>query len=289
MAKTKDQCTLIEGIVTEYINQQFSKIKQIDEDTSIIVLGKSYIEDATNWLFQRQSDAIVQFNTYEEAVGDFVTNQTANFSKGQTKYYKALLKMLETSRSEGVSYRNKYSLTGILMGGVISCGYIILKYLFDASIKTENDVSDRYSIPVLKTIIIEGNHYLFVDRMVRWLRNIPHEDRETALSTAATDVGILMNKGKAKNLYIVKTDDSNYIQEVAEALQKKLITKDPSLSVTIGTPESDPDNMVRFSENESVVLIAETRKTKTSSFDKCYEMINRYNSDVLGAIVLKEA
>ena len=290
VAKTQEQCNKIEAIVSESIEKQFDTIKGIDEKALLTKLGSNYSENLADWLMGRQTEAINNLNNVENTIKNFNNNQVNNLSEGQKKYYNVLLEtQKEDSQNAPKTSKLKYLIVGIFGGGIISCGYILLKYLFDTTIKTEGDISSRYNIPVLKSIVVEKRKTALFDKVVRMLRNIQEEDNERALDLAATDIKILMDKTGTEKLYIVETSDSNISQEIAAHLRKKLVEEKENKSVLVGAPVINPEAMIDMSKSDNVILLVETKKTKQISADKSYELFERFNSNVLGAIVIKRA
>lgn len=290
VAKTKEECNQIARIVEESINQQFFAIKAIDEDAIIAVLGSNYNENVPDWLMSRQTEAIITLKEVENSIKEINNNQINSLNTNQKNYYNVLLESFYDGGNRNVykTSKLKYFAVGFVGGALVCCGYILLLYLLDTSIKTEGDISYRFNMPILKTVVIEGKKHLLVERVVRLLKGIDLEDKEKSLNLVATDIRILMNKKEAKKLYIVKTADSTDSQEVAESIKSILEGSGTGVSVSIGMPERESFDMSDLAESESVVILAEVRKTLFKTLDNYYERLSRYDSNVLGAVVLKK-
>ena len=284
IARTSNQCDEIGSIVEDAIFDQLNDFRKTDPNARISLIGSNYTENLSGWLISKQNDAINQLNSVENTIKNFNNNQVNNLSAEQKAYYNLLVARDadQPLRIEGPS-KKKFLVIGAFGGFVLACGWIVLQYLFNSSIKTKEDIS-VYNIPVLNVVNIDGKKHPIFNRFIRKLRDISDQDMDTSIQMAATDIGILADKSNTSSIYLVETSGT----EEENAIANKLIEKIKSIgsyNISAGKPLESPEELKKMSEAENIVLLAEIQKTKMNLTDKYYEVFQRYNSNVLGSIV----
>ena len=286
IAKSKEQCQKIEAIIDKALDAQLTALRKFDPNATLSFIGSNCSENLRSWVIARQNDAISQLNSVENTIKNFNNNQVNNLSAEQKAYYNLLIARDadQPLRIQGPS-KKKFLVIGAFGGFVLACGYVVLKYLFTASIKTKEDISLAYNIPVLNTITIDGKKHPLFDKLIRKLRDIDGRDMDVSIEMAASDIGILMDKSGTDSLYLIETSGTDDESGIAAKLVDKIKSENDNYNVCVGKPLDSAEELKKMASADNVVHLAEIQKTKMDLTDKYYELFQRYGSNVLGSIV----
>ena len=286
IAKSYEQCERIETIVENSIYEQLEELKKIDDNARLSLIGRNYSNDLSAWIMNRQNEIVTNLTNLENVIKNFNNNQLKNLSDEQKIYYDLLVsKYNDQSTVEATPSKKKYLIIGVFGGFVLACGFIVLKYLFTASIKTKKDISLAYNIPVLNTITIDGKKHPLFDKLIRKLRDIDGRSMGASIEMAASDIGILMDKSGTDSLYLIETSGTDDESGIAAKLVDKIKSENDNYNVCVGKPLDSAEELKKMASADNVVLLAEIQKTKMDLTDKYYELFQRYGSNVLGSIV----
>ena len=286
IAKSKEQCQEIEDIIDKALDAQLATLRTFDPNATLSFIGSNCSENLRSWVTARQNDAISQLNSVENTIKNFNNNQVNNLSAEQKAYYNLLIARDadQPLRIQGPS-KKKFLVIGAFGGFVLACGYVVLKYLFTTSIRTKEDISLAYNIPVLNTITIDGKKHPLFDKLIRRLRNIDGRSMGASIEMVASDIGILMDKSGTDSLYLIETSGSDDESSIAAKLVDKIKSENNNYDICVGKPLDSAEELKKMASADNVVLLAEIQKTKMDLTDKYYELFQRYGSNVLGSIV----
>ena len=87
-------------------------------------------------------------------------------------------------------------------------------------------------------------------------------------------------------MYLIETSGTLEEEDILKGLKDKLQTTRNDIDVKIGKPLEDPTALKEMAESDNIILSSDLRKTKLSVTDKYCDIFNRYDSNVLGAVVI---
>ena len=287
IAKSYDQCDELQAIVDEAIKESMRKIKTLDPDATLVIVGDNYTDNLSQWIIDRQNDTINKLNNVENTIKNFNNNQVKNLSAEQNHYYELLVARDADQPMDLKSpSKKKFLVFGAAIGFVLSCCYYALKYLLDGTIKTKDEICSLYGMPVLNTVAVTGRKVPLFDRIIRTLRGIGKTETDESIDLIASDIGILMEKSNSRSLYVIQTSKTEEETLIAESLKNAIMSENKDYSVVIGTPVSDSKALKDMASSDNVVLLTDLRKTKKATTDRYYDLFERYDSNVFGSVVI---
>ena len=104
----------------------------------------------------------------------------------------------------------------------------------------------------------------------------------------ASDIGIILEKAGAKNVYIISDMDTELEKQVSEELRDILDKQESADNIIIGDPLSDPEELKQFAKVDTAIIMMQLKQTLRSKVDKWVQLCERYDIRVADTITLEE-
>lgn len=188
----------------------------------------------------------------KESAQKIVSAQKENDETGKTA------KKDETPKA---SISKKYLVVGAFLGLVLAVVIIVLRYMFDPTIKTSKDLQMFYG--------------------TNFIGDVEHADG--ALLAASKIINMCSNRQIKKVLIAGKmaTENEAAIKEVVDAVEKKGIVAD-----IIGDILTDADAVQTLEAKSNVVLVEAVRKSKYEDFNQEKALCESLDAQLLGYIAI---
>lgn len=159
------------------------------------------------------------------------------------------------------SISKKYLVVGAFLGLVLAVVIIVLRYMFDPTIKTSKDLQMFYG--------------------TNFIGDVEHADG--ALLAASKIINMCSNRQIKKVLIAGKmaTENEAAIKEVVDAVEKKGIVAD-----IIGDILTDADAVQTLEAKSNVVLVEAVRKSKYEDFNQEKALCESLDAQLLGYIAI---
>ena len=159
------------------------------------------------------------------------------------------------------SISKKYLVVGAFLGLVLAVVIIVLRYMFDPTIKTSKDLQMFYE--------------------TNFIGDVEHADG--ALLAASKIINMCSNRQIKKVLIAGKmaTENEAAIKEVVDAVEKKGIVAD-----IIGDILTDADAVQTLEAKSNVVLVEAVRKSKYEDFNQEKALCESLDAQLLGYIAI---
>ena len=297
-AKTKEQCESIAKIVGRALENKCQKLKNIDKEISIQHLDSYYLKDRNEYLSDYEKRHMININTLTNGLIALKLNYFDKFTDNQKEYYELLMKedgadskQLDDTRSDGnyvktgvsfSSYKTiiEYLVLGMIIGCFAVTCWIVICYVMDNRIQSENEVN-YYGIPILKSFYFEEKKDLFsgISRKIRGVE-ITQEEKEKKI--LIKDLSIMKNMNQIKKIYIFQTSDKEKDRQIIDYINSSFSDG----TIEFGEPLSNADDLQRLAETEGVILMIHLRDTARNSIREAKDICNRYGRKLLGTVLV---
>lgn len=177
----------------------------------------------------------------------------------------------------------KYGVLGAILGAVIVCGAVFLRFLFGKQLLQSRELKERYSLPILGEFYSESakDHKGFdrwLDKLSGDLQTLPEEEQVYQLVAADISTAV---KAPVR-LAVTGTVPEECLTETVEKL-RALLPEDIAVTAK-ENPVYDPAFLAKV-QDYSVVLVEAKGVSDRREIAKMAELLCRKEVDVLGAVV----
>ena len=218
-----------------------------------------------------------------------VTSASNWFSDDQKVYFNALrdnrkgkLGGAQSDGSSGISM--KYPVLGAVCGLVISAGALVMIYLCNGKIKTNEDVSSRYGVEVTEPVSFAVENKLFFHRWADKLRGQSTEMSEVN-SVAAVDSIIQSLKENGIKKAVLLRSESPASIKMAERVKNDVHVEGTEL-IEAGDPNGSAEALKMIEAADTAVVIVELDSTKQDTVDRWLSLCRRYKTSLAGIITV---
>ena len=175
-------------------------------------------------------------------------------------------KAVETEKTVVRSFDIKYAMLGLFAGAFIVIMWICLKYVLSQTIKTKDEISELFKVPVLG-IMKDG------------------EDGELGMITAG--VGLGARKNELKKLYAISTSGDATVAAITNKVVDAVKQNYSELNVECGKSVlTDPSSLSKLAESDGIIMVEKLRTSKYEDIAKELELAKSYGVKVLGCVVV---
>ena len=228
---------------------------------------------------QTQVDALKNLQNVMLTVGNALTaDQKALYTKlidGDTSDETEVIEVevqpketeaVETEKTVVRSFDIKYAMLGLLAGAFIVIMWICLKYVLSQTIKTKDDISELFKVPVLG-IMKDG------------------EDGELGMITAG--IGLGAHKTDLKKLYAISTSGDATVAAITNKVVETVNQNYSEINVECGKSVlTDPSSLAKLAESDGAIMVERLRISKYEDIAKELELAKSYGVKVLGCVVV---
>ena len=289
VADTEQQADAVGEIIEGAFEEELQKLKAIDSKIELIKVGSQYSSNVANFMQNRQALAMTNLNYANNALISLDTSYIEKLTSAERKYYNILKAYDEQEIAPIIKPSlKKYVIIGALFGIILAFCWFFAAYVLDGKIKTVREITDRLGVEDPYLIYQKKAGIHLFGGIARKLKDADLSDQAIRQNMVSSDLSIKMKKQAHKSIYIVNDGLNSFEKQVSEVILKKLKESLNTEEVIIGNPLIDPDELHRFSQCDSVVIIAQLKETKQSVVKKWFQLCRRYNFSTDNTIILEE-
>ena len=303
----KGQCDLIQTVV----ERKMMKLQQAYTDAGGVLEMTLFASEYTNDVATAMKDTVNTLSGQLRSVTDniyyFQTNIIDKLDDSAKAYYELLKEQGQAAPEAGkqevaeeeqpvtsqphswMSYLSKkYVLIGALAGVFLSALCILMHYIMTHAIQSKECFDSLYGIPHRDSVYKKNDSHASSLRMKLYrLFHMADELTPAKSAAMAQDMAIELEKTGRKSLYILLSEASDGLNSLAQTLISDMHTQNPEVSVRVGDPLNDPEQMTVLAESESAMLLVGLKKTKREAAAQQLQMCSRYQVPVIGAVTLE--
>lgn len=292
----EDSCKALAKQVKEYVFAQKGRLEEIYGPHEVILVSESYarLVNADLLEYQRSILANIQAsNTYYEQL-------TSKFSATQIEYMD-LFKKSKMDETESVqtneivsanpSINLKYVLLGMVLFAFIYVFYAFGAYILNNKLHTNDDLNELYGIVQLGTIYTENSKKRFLGFIDAGLiairdRNKRKFTEDETEEIVAVAIKMAVKKSGDKAVGFIGCDVKKQTEEKFNSIRELLEKEDIKVTM-LDNVLYNAEQMEKLANISNVVLIEKAGSTMYDEVTKELELIERYNINVLGGILVE--
>lgn len=269
----KSQCDEIENVVDEALQNEQTTLQSVDPNVNVTYVDAKYTDNAEDYINEQQQELITSSSSIITSITSLQTNQISQFSDNEKAYYDLLVardsadndetkETVTTTASASVS--RKYVAAGLAGGLLLAIILAIIMYNSDHSVKTADELTSVYGIPLLDT-------FKMSDKKGK---------REVQEELLASDISITAEKNGLKSCYFI-VDEAD--KEIVEEIRGKI----SSIETGAGQPLSDTEELNKMAAMDAIVIVTHLKKTQLADIDKIGDLAGRFDLKVVGNVAVE--
>lgn len=272
----KSQCDSISDVVDEALQNERTTLQNVDPNVSITYVDAQYSSDAAKEYINSEQQTLLSNNSsIITSITSLQTNQINQFSDEEKAYYDMLTARDSVSSDNNKeeetaqpavhgSVSKKYVAAGLAGGLILAIILAIILYNADHSVKTADELTSLYGIPLLDTI----------------KKSSKKGSREVQEELLGSDISITAEKNGLKSCYFIAEDaDMDIVDEIKSKID--------GITTGSGQPLSDTKALSEMAAMDAVVIVTHLKKTQLSSIDRIGDLVNRFDMKVVGTVVVE--
>ena len=166
----------------------------------------------------------------------------------------------------------KYLLIGLVLGLVVGCGYIAIRYVLSSKLRTAQDLEHGFGITVLGCVA-EQNSSKRVGT------------KEDQIGVIVANVKLIMERQGKQKVFLTGGSATERCCGVIDAIAQGL--KDQGMDCAVGVSVvNDVDSISKVADADAVVLVEEIDVSGYETIKKEKELCEQCKIPVLGSVVL---
>lgn len=257
---------------------------------SIDVVSEIYSVVANSEIYERQ-----------RAILDNAEALKSSFSSKEAKYYYMLKLDIDVMKDGEIVLEEKETsqmsivkmvCLGMLIFGAGYIFYVCLLYILDNKLRANDDFDEIYGIPafgVISNVSVKKRFLSSVDKKILMLRD-RHKRKftaEEAKELATVAIKMAMKKaGKSRVSFVgcnINRKMGHICSDMKELLEEEAIQVDFLDNILYNAEELE-----RLSDIQCAVIVEKAGDTMYSEVERELELLNRYNINVLGGVLVEE-
>lgn len=234
-----------------------------------------------------QSDIYTTNTRYQKAVEDLNDNQELLYNK--------IIAGEDVELSELFSAENKsvekpgidivFIIAGMLVGLVIACGLLILKYSLSDKVLSDKDFEGLFELKYLGLLFDDKYAELRKKSVInRWeYGDLLESEYKEKLNFVALKLKLMCDKKGINKVALISSDYSNLSDEIVEDLCQRIKTEDIEL-VKVGNVLTDSKEMRKLFDAGACIFAEATNKTKIKKMNQLVELCYENNIEKLGVV-----
>lgn len=171
------------------------------------------------------------------------------------------------------------TIVGLLFGALLACMYIWLRYYTARTMRSEEDLSRRFGIPVLASLYNPKTRSGKIDCWIEKRAGTQTVNPERQYVVAATKLKVLAEE---QDILVTGTVDRQQLESVAKGLMDNLVE---SQRVTVSEdPVRYPEVLLQNVRN--VVLVENVNESDMTAVEHLVEFLELSDRKIVGAVVL---
>lgn len=269
----KSQCDEIENVVDEALQNEQATLQNVDPNVSVTYVDAKYTNNAEDYINEQQQTLMNNSSSIITSITSLQTNQISQFSDDEKAYYDLLVardsadedaETTETKTATATaSVSRKYVVAGLAGGLLLAIIIAIILYNSDHSVKTADELTSLYGIPLLDTFKMSDKQ----------------GSREVQEELLASDISITAQKNNLKSCYFI-VDDAD--KSIVEEIRKKI----SSIKTGAGQPLYDTKELNEMAAMDAIVIVTHLKKTQLEQIDKIGDLAGRFDLKVVGNVAV---
>lgn len=288
--------------IAEIIKNKIIESKGLVEEKfglhELIFTGEENGYIANNYLLEYQNLNIDKLRTYTKTLEDLKNKLTAEEKRYIDIYNKEINSNFEietniqNSEVSNLSAINaKMIILGFIGGGAFLFIFYVLKYIFNSSLRLEDDFERIFGIRLFGHIIAydtkKKRFFSFIDKIILDMRHFGKRylDLPEAIMMIEAELKILAKKNNMKKIYITGSifgdNEKKYAMKLKENLKKE------GIEAIIGKSILNCGKALEeLAETEYVLLFEVVDKSLYTKINETIDMSLKQGGKVIGAVVI---
>lgn len=299
VAEDREECEKIAEIVKNTINENMSTVREVCGEFDIKLTSEQTFETSNKDLMAAQQSAVISLNSLKSSINNLPNGMTDD----QKAYYYALLDnsgfmSLSTTDENDANAENrlkvpevivpeiqyvnmKYILVGLVLGVLFVCGWIALKYMLSAKLRTVEDITETFGLNVLGVITENGR------RIPKTFRKPYHNiSSEKQLQIIASRIRTVAEKEKMTRIFVTGSAMTDYLKAVSDKMCEKLETNNVVCSVG-DSVLYDPLAVENMTNADGVVFVEQIDVSRYDGIAEENQISTQMHMQVMGVIVVE--
>ncbi len=289
VAENQEQANAVLEVVEEALSRQIQSLQEIDPEAGMKNLGKTFTTDVSEFLDKRQNNAVNYLNTVNNQIAELQSRYVEPLESDEKSYYNLLKKY---SEQDTMPIKEKslllFLLIGAILGVVLSGAFMVLRYIFDGTVKSGNELAYISGDSYLDTLYRKKRGFHLFGGISRLLMGALVEEESHQINMLEVDLEIKVKKMGCHSVYMVCEKNNDWGNDIGTKVQKGLQHNNSNLTLQIGDPLEDSEDREVFSQAEAVVLLVRLKKTSRREMLTWIKLCQRYGLQVAGIVALDE-
>lgn len=299
VAEDREKCEKIAEIVKNTIDENLSAVREICGGFDIKLASEQTFEISNKDLMSAQQSAVTSLNSLKSSINNLPYGMTDD----QKTYYYALLDNDETVNLDTygeddentedklevpeivvpqIQYVNiKYLLLGLILGAIVACGWVALKYLLSAKLRVTGDITEVFEMNVLGNVAENG-------RKIPKLFRKPYHDvpMEKQLQVITSRIQVMAEKEKMTKIFVTGSAMTDCLKILCEKLSNEL-EEDGVVCFVGDSVLYDPMEVKRMADADGVVFIEQIDVSRYDEIAEEKKISARMHMEILGCVVVE--
>lgn len=230
------------------------------------------------------------------------------FTSDELKYYDLLKKGVSADTAENTtgdttavpepavvtsspSVSIKYVVLGVVLFAFIYVFYVFMAHILNNKLRTNDNLTDLFGMVQLGIVPAKENKKKFLGFVDGWILAIRNRNKrkftvEEAEEIVAVAIKIAVKKSEGKEVCLVGCDVKRQTNDICKNIQSILEKEDIKVKI-LDNVLYNAEEMEKLENVSYVVLVEKTGSTMYDEVAKELELLERYNINVLGGILVE--
>ena len=275
--ETESACEEVAELIEATINREVTNLYETFGEFQLALLSRNYYEDVANKdILTSQQSQLNTLNTLRNAMMTAGTSLSAD----QKEFYAALMeerlsteeweeKNTDSAEPSGFSViHKKFIAVGLILGIIVSCGWIGLKYIFSKTLRIPCDLKEGFGVPVIGEL----------------RTGECGEDTET-VNLLASRIYVDCKRNGYQDIFLAGAEQEPAITDLSASLRKVLSAK--GLNVQTGDIARCPDAVEGLIRMSAVALLERIDVSRYQDIETECDLCRQSGVQLLGAVVVR--
>ena len=212
----------------------------------------------------------------------------------QKEYINSIIKPLKNNLVESsyeteitIAYLVKYAILGGIFGIVLSVGVIVLVYLINGRIKTNDDIKSSWDGIVFDPVFVPGKMNSFSRKIIRGLKTIDADAIAVNKAVAVSRISDSINEIKPKRVVFIQDSKSELCGELTDQLMtcRSIVENREVLRCQMN---DFAKQCLDLSQDDAIVVLAELEKTGKKEVGRWLDFCAKNKKKVAGVVTVDQ-
>ena len=262
--KTEEASTYAENLI---VSKKYSS--GVTDDLALVsFIDSQYSDNQTaivQALYADYDRVSTSMYNAESQLNNLQTNYISKLSQNSKLYYSILNGEKITAAPK--NYKRN-GVLGLIIGFVTACGWLLLQYILDGTVKTSADIA----------WILNGDRAYELSCRKKQTKN------DSVEILTAEDIAIKLKRKGKKKLFISackSAAETELIQKVISAIKERF-----DGHIIVGDPSEYAEDMRQLSESDAVIMVVPLKQEQFSKVFETEQLCRGYGSEIIGVITM---